>query len=234
MSCGHEYIPSNIDGYEVCKLCKTYHSISPQDPRSMYTNGYWAGKHSSIWEQVWNVDMEIRNGVCKNRFVLDRITSNRESALEIGCAPGRLLYWLTYAARFKTIVGIDPGPPDDIRAAGCFTGPLYTGLFPEITRDWLANSFDLIAATDVFEHTPFPEEFLAECRRLLRPEGQLLLMLPLSDELPSGSQMFAPEEHVFLHSRENIIGMLKTHGLINTQFSTWTIGHDLISSRKES
>lgn len=233
MACGHEYAPCLVDGYEMCKICKTYHSLSAADPRELYSNDYWSGKHSSIWEQVWNVDMEQINGVCKNRFVLDRIESNRESCLDIGCAPGRLLYWLTYAARFKEVIGIDPGPPENIRLAGCFHGTLLTGLFPEITKDLPKNKFDLITGLDVFEHTPFPEEFLEECHRLLKPGGQLLLMLPLADGLLGGSNMFAPQEHIFIHSKDNMIGMLKTRKFNNWKFSRWTEGHDLVSSRKE-
>ena len=40
------------------------------------------------------------------------------------------------------------------------------------------NSFDVIAASDVIEHTPRPEVFLATCRELLAPGGMLFLATP--------------------------------------------------------
>ena len=38
-----------------------------------------------------------------------------------------------------------------------------------------AGSYDFVVSTQVLEHVQFPTQYLQECRRLLRPSGQLLL-----------------------------------------------------------
>lgn len=40
------------------------------------------------------------------------------------------------------------------------------------------NAFDAILCTEVFEHIPFPNETIAEFRRLLKPGGKLILTAP--------------------------------------------------------
>jgi SAM-dependent methyltransferase len=200
----------------------------------LYKPGYreQVGKQSSIWEQVWNVDMHAEGGVSKNHFVLDRIASTRGAALEIGCSPGRLLYWLTWAARFERVVGIDPDDPAAIRSIGCFQGELLTGLFPAAAWTLAEKSFDLIVGLDVFEHSHEPEAFLSECFRLLRPNGQLMLMLPLADGLETNSPFFNPVEHAYIHSRRNMDSMLNDAGLSSGVHSRWARGHEFVSSMK--
>lgn len=233
MSCLHEFEPSPVPHYERCSQCGTYRSTAADDPALVYDSLYWMGLRPTIWEQCWNVDMHLEGGVSKNRFVLDRIEVARGAALDVGCAPGRLLFWLQHAARFRRVVGIDPSAtPEQIRAAGCFDGELLSGFFPAAAAGLEDASFDFISALDVFEHVPDPDGFLRECARLLKPGGQLLLMLPLADGLPAGSRFFDAAEHVYLHSIAHVRMMLDDAGFEAATRDRWAVGHDSVSARK--
>lgn len=230
--CRHKFAVSAVKDYDLCASCGTYKS------RSFCQQGdYWASGHSSVWEQAWNVDMHTENGVSKNRFVLDRIESDRGVALEIGCAPGRLLYWLKHAARFKSVVGIEPDEKshEAIRQIGCFDGPLLGGLFPGtpgLASVASGKTFDYVVALDVFEHCDEPERFLTECHRLMTTGGQLFLMLPLADRTPPGSMSFKASEHVYLHSLANASLLLGAAGFGRIKCDRWVEGHDTLSAHK--
>lgn len=43
--------------------------------------------------------------------------------------------------------------------------------------------FDAVKATEVFEHVPDPAQGLAECRRVLRPGGRLVLSIPFLERI---------------------------------------------------
>lgn len=232
MSCEHRLIPCSIPvGYSLCDDCGTF--VSDKPATDIYDESYWKrAEHDGLWKQAWNVDMHTENGVSKNRFVLDMIQTERNDVLDIGCAPGRLLYWLKWAADFNRIVGVTTDEVEAVRRIGCFDGELISNLFPVATTLQPERSFDLIIALDVFEHVLDPRGFLQECFRLLRKEGQLILMLPLADDLPLDSRFFNPPEHVFIHSRRHMAQLIDDAGLVKLRFGRWTIGHETVSARK--
>ena len=236
MACEHHYVHSNHEGYLLCGFCRTYRSLLAVPPEDLYTEDYWthAEGHSTLKEQAYNVDEFIINGSSKAQYVLDRIeVENRGAALEIGCAPGRLLLLLKGIGGFRNVIGIEANRAyeKDIREIGCFGGDLLFGIFPDVTPQGWGGRFDYITAIDVFEHSWDPEAFLEECARLLKPGGQLFLMLPLaSKELEE--RFFEAKEHVFIHSRPNLLVMLTEAGFSGFKAGNWTNGHDSISARR--
>ncbi len=248
-ACKHTYTPDSIHAnYETCRGCGTSHSTVAPTPELIYTADYWSHSknHSTLQEQVFNVESHLENGISKNQFVLNLIdVEDRAAALEIGCAPGSLLKRLKFDAGFNAVSGIEVCAEweNELR---CITDSplskrnwlhLHFGLFPHVTRDFVnwINFFDLIVSCDCLEHSHEPEEFLAECARLLKPGGQLILMLPLiSPNYEMPERMWNSEEHVFLHSVENISAMLYDAGFSVTgrEWHQWTAGHECASARK--
>lgn len=237
MHCTHTFILSNKQNYEVCTDCGTYHSLIAPPPEQIYSKDYWSEKHghSSIEEQVFNVEEHTEDGISKNQFVQDRITVvDRSVALEIGCAPGCLLKRLEVIG-FEKVIGIevDTAYSRSIVDNAGDNCDIHFGYFPAITKKWFDDkSFSLIIGLDIFEHSHEPEEFLRECHRLLKPNGQLLLMLPLrttDESLPE--RFFDSIEHVFLHTDANLTLMLATVGFEDIEMDRWTAGHDMVSAR---
>lgn len=238
MACLHEWHVSEQDAYDVCGFCGTYRSRVAPHPGELYGADYWTPErmHSTMPEQVYNVDGHRENGLTKNEFVLNHIeVGSRAAAIEIGCAPGRLLLQLRGMAGFAQVIGVEAHPSfeKDIRQIGAFGGPLIFGLFPMATSSLPDESFSLVVALDVCEHSHEPEAFLAECSRLLEPEGQVLLMMPLIDRsVEMTGRMFHPREHVYMHSARNMAAMLADVGFTQIAFDRWCPGHELMSGRK--
>ena len=126
--------------------------------------------------------------------------------LDVGCGNGQFL--ATAAAVGWNATGIDfdeqavaaarrlPG----VRAE---VGDLMDQAFP-------AAAFDAIVLNNVIEHVPDPVATFAECARLLRPGGRLVMITPNLDAL--GHRAFGPDWrglepprhlHVFRWSRRN-------------------------------
>lgn len=236
--CCHIYYPAKgHDGYEMCIGCGTYHSLTAPPPEDVYTSDYWTHEkgHSTLAEQVYNCETHEEGGVSKNQYVLNLIdVTERTYALDIGCAPGSLLRRLREDAGFRHVFGVEMQPEyeDALREIGR-PSVLEFGVFPGCTMRHDGDRFSLIVACDVFEHSHEPWPFLLECARLLKQGGQLILMLPLvvpGSEVPE--RMFAPEEHVFIHSFSNVYALLDQAGFGDMQMSRWCPGHEVLVVRK--
>jgi SAM-dependent methyltransferase len=104
--------------------------------------------------------MALRNAI--ERLIADAHLDHGSVVLDLGCAdrPYRDLF----SPRVQYVGADLPGNDDaDIDIAPDGTVPS-----PDAT-------YDLILSTQVLEHVEQPERYLAECRRLLKPTGRLLL-----------------------------------------------------------
>ena len=243
-ACLHDFVPSERELYDVCVSCGTFYSTVAPLAAEVYTQDYWTPErgHSTLEEQVHNCEKHLEGGTSKNDFLLKRIAvQDRDGALEIGCAPGALIRRLSDVG-FHDVRGIDPCLPDsyEIMPGGRSSIGVINGIFPAIADTRLRShpisdaraQFSLIVASDVFEHSHEPEAFLLECARLLKPGGQLLMMLPLVGLGDIPERMFNPQEHVYLHSADNLTAMLADAGFHSTAYDRWCAGHDTVSARR--
>ena len=241
-ACKHTFSvkDSTVPAYEVCTLCGTYHSLQALPPKEIYDKDYWSEKwgHGSIKDQNYNVEKHLENGISKNEFVMKLITDAEQlSVLEIACSPGSLLKRL-HEVGYLGVNGIevDPAYEKDIREMAHYSNiGLEFGYFPEVTKNHEASTKTLIVGLDILEHSHEPEAFLAECARLLKPGGQLLLMLPMVGTFlaePMPMRFFHPVEHVYIHSVKNMAGLLEDAGFANPVMDCWTPGHETITAIK--
>ena len=91
--------------------------------------------------------------------------------LEIGAARGDFLELMRQ--RGWDVAGIEPSTD----AENPYELPIHRGSFPD-TSPFDSDTFDVITAWAVFEHLHDPAGAFAECARLLRPGGLLLLQVP--------------------------------------------------------
>jgi len=92
--------------------------------------------------------------------------------LEIGCGNGSFLRKIKPLG-FKELCGIEPSQ-EAVDNAGELKPWIKTGMFgPGI---YPSNHFDMICAFQVFDHISRPNEFLSQCREILRPGGIALFI----------------------------------------------------------
>lgn len=141
------------------------------------------------------------------------------SILDVGCGGGMLLRELR-AIGFRSLTGID--------------AYIQKSFSPErgiqIRKSDLAaaaGSFDLVMLHHSLEHMPNQEEQLREVVRLMKPDGQCLIRVPLADSLAWSRygtewvQLDAPR-HFYLHTRRSL------------QIVALRAGLDLVSMRDDS
>lgn len=232
MPCVHSFVASKHPDYERCEKCGSYHSTLTIDRAAIYRDEYWSGKRglSTIDEQIHNVSVHVESGATKVEFVLARLNPpDAESVIEIGCAPGILLGQLS--KRFNKAIGleVDMGYAADILRIGDHGFDLFFGMFPDSTKHFCDESASCIIGLDIIEHVDDPVAFLAECHRLLKPNGQLFLMTPFADTMPD--RMFHPE-HVWLFSQDHLDELLSSQSFGHRKYDAWCPGHETVSAIK--
>jgi 2-polyprenyl-3-methyl-5-hydroxy-6-metoxy-1,4-benzoquinol methylase len=147
-----------------------------------------------------------------------RISTKTVEILDVGCGNGRLLQKMNTVG-FKNLIGIDPFIETDI---------LYQSGVKIIKTDvcGLLNSnyktFELIMLHHSFEHMNNPRETLDQLYKLLNPDGQLLIRIPVSDSFAwrkygvNWFQLDAPR-HFFLHTTKSIALLAKDCGFMLEQ-----------------
>lgn len=237
MPCVHSFVASKHPDYERCQRCGTHHSTLTIDRGAIYRDSYWSAKHehSTLSEQVYNVSVHKENGATKNEFVLARLNPpDFELVIEIGCAPGALLGELSKRFNYVTGLEVDEGYEKDIRLiwnpSTESVMSLIFGMFPESSNMLIDESASCIIGLDIIEHADDPVPFLAECHRLLKSSGQLLLMTPFAqDTMPD--RTFHPE-HVWLFSQDHLDELLLSQGFGHRKYDAWCPGHETVSAIK--
>lgn len=154
--------------------------------------------------------------VARERLVLaqlDRHSLAPGSALDLGCGNGRLLVAL--ADRGSRLAGVDAYADSLERARA--RAPGATLLQADVANVPLeTGTFDLVTALDVLEHVA-PAAFLGEARRLLAPNGHLLLSVPAFRSLWSRRDEAAG--HRKRYQRADLAAELGAHGFAMLSFT---------------
>ena len=118
-----------------------------------------------------------RFGVWLSSQALKRALGNRKDldALDLGCGyHARLLRALRTNLRSGLGVDVQISPEAKLEAGMTYLESTIEQAFAQIPD----NSFDMILMISVLEHLWNPAEALASCRRILRPDGLLLVNVP--------------------------------------------------------
>ncbi|MBR9988232.1 MAG: class I SAM-dependent methyltransferase [Gemmatimonadetes bacterium] len=150
---------------------------------------------------------------------LPAVTAGR--LLDVGCGNG------VFAARMRSlgwdVMCVEPDPRAATAARGAFGLTVHSGTLESAALP--SGSFDAIALGHVIEHVPDPIATLAECRRLLKPGGQLVAVTPNIRSL--GRRMFGRHwmhwdvpRHRYLFSPDSLVEVARRAGLRTVQART--------------
>lgn len=124
-----------------------------------------------------------------NRYELTcRMAPGGDSLLDIGCGDGELL--LLLRNKYRELWGIDISKPRIDRILQRIETENYSNVHMKLGDvdqriSFEDESFDTVTAVAVLEHIFNPYHVMRECRRLLRQDGTLIVMVPNVAYLPN-------------------------------------------------
>ncbi len=98
-----------------------------------------------------------------------------DTILDIGCGTGTFLSLITAKSSNATISGIDLSPEMIKAAKGKLGGTVDLRVGDSEELPWAESSFDVVLSTQSFHHYPNPGKVLAEMKRVLKPNGHLII-----------------------------------------------------------
>ncbi len=110
--------------------------------------------------------------------ILDLLDDTPASALEVGCATGKMLATLQ-GSGVQRLVGVEyVDVIADQARKRCPDAHIFAGSIDDITDEQLGGNFDLIIASMVLEHLIDPWATISRLKGLLREGGQIIGTLP--------------------------------------------------------
>ncbi|MDR2745641.1 MAG: class I SAM-dependent methyltransferase [Desulfovibrio sp.] len=232
--CGNRELLPWGGGYLRCPHCETLTdaaSLTGDEGRKesgLYGEDYWTGKMAAAYaemgcsslDEVLILHYHERAAHWLSHIVRHVLPPAR--IFEMGCGMGTLVRWLCdlgYAA-----VGTEMSPAWRRRLR---EKPGIRAMSPAaFARVFRGVNFDCAILMDVLEHLSDPLAELKKIRKLLKPEGLLILQLP---EYPAGAsygelaghaflRMLLPGEHVFLYSRAALTRLLHRFGFTHVKW----------------
>lgn len=152
-------------------------------------------------------------GVTKRRKSIEKFTGKKGGRiLDVGCATGVFLKEMQYHG--WDAYGVEPS----VYAAGVAVDQLGLNIFNGYLDEtkFEEHFFDVITLWDVFEHLPDPVETLKLIKRILKPDGTLVITMPNTDswERKIFKQYWAGWDvprHYHIFSEKAIEHLLKAH-----------------------
>lgn len=117
-----------------------------------------------------------RDSLDASVFYLDAKPGGR--LLEVGCGSGAVLQSMQKKGWQVSGLDFDQAAVDNAKAKGL---EVYHGQLAD--QAFADETFDAVVMSHVVEHLPSPFEVLAECRRILKRDGVLVLLTPNADSM---------------------------------------------------
>jgi 2-polyprenyl-3-methyl-5-hydroxy-6-metoxy-1,4-benzoquinol methylase len=213
--------------YFKCSSCGCLQIITPPEDLSRYypSGNYYSYQSAvvpksktdklknvlrySLFNAYWHLNVPLqRLPYVRNFSWLNSLQKIAKTAaiLDVGCGSGHLLQQMSIWG-FKNLTGIDPFIESDIT---------YTSGAKILKSDVFnhVGVYDLIMLHHAFEHMDNPCGVLRQLHKLLSPEGELLIRIPVSDSFAwrkygvNWFQLDAPR-HFFLHTTKSMALLAK-------------------------
>jgi SAM-dependent methyltransferase len=142
-------------------------------------------------------------------------------AEKLGTCSGRILDVGCGMQPYRPLIGPGMSEYIGLDQAGPLAAPSVIGSAESLPFE--AESFDVVVATQVFEHLPHPQTAVGEAARVLRPGGRLIITVP--GVWPTHE---APHDY-WRFTRHGLVELIQCHGLrceeLRSLGGTWaTIG----------
>lgn len=198
-----------------CGVVTVRPQLSNEEIEQYYPQDYisYPGPIENEKSTLKRIDRQF--GVFKRRKKIERHTKKKGGKiLDVGCATGVFLKEMQNHG--WDAFGVEPS----VYAAGVAADQLglnvFNGYLDE--AEFQEHFFDVITLWDVFEHLPDPVETLQIIKRILKPDGSLVITMPNTDswECKIFNQYWAGWDvprHFHIFSEKAIESLLKAQGM---------------------
>jgi len=131
--------------------------------------------------------------------------------VELGCGAGNLLNLLAGRLDCELAVGVEPS--ERLASAASGVGLSNVQIYHAFAEDYAEGAeacFDLCLSVNVAEHALDPAAFLAVCRKLISPEGIVIVVCP-DGEQPGSELLFY--DHISSFTRRSLAVFAQKSGL---------------------
>jgi 2-polyprenyl-3-methyl-5-hydroxy-6-metoxy-1,4-benzoquinol methylase len=232
------YTHSKLDQTEQVGLLKQIYRLMKRGYLAAKYN-YQIGSGSFIIKSIGKLLYLFpirRNGTDEDVRFLHAVPQGR--LLDVGCGSGEWL--ISMRKRGWRVEGVD-FDENAIKVARQMGLEICRGSLEQ--QNFPANSFDAVTLNHVIEHVPDPIQTLAECGRILKPGGKLVLCTPNS--LSLGHKIFKqhwrglePPRHLHIFSTQAIVRLLELSGFkhisVKPQVSFFVIYKSLLLQWEET
>jgi SAM-dependent methyltransferase len=217
--------------YHFCPECRVIFQYPPPPPDAMLSYADTEYKDGLYRDYVEAREMKLVHFRYRLEQLLPRVRCGR--LLDIGCSCG---YFMEVAAeRGFEVEGLEFSRAA-IAAADASVRPRIS--CSSVDAFDSSRSYDLISAFDLIEHVPQPQDFLRKIRRLLAPQGWLVMTTPdaghfLRHVMAANWPMLQPMQHLTIFSRHAMRLALEEAGFGDIRFerATKTITYDYLTDQ---
>lgn len=147
------------------------------------------------------------------RYVYALPYTKNKTVLDIACGTGYGIGLLRPNARFVTGVDVDPVAANEARAECGANAAVLLG--DGLGLPFADESFDIVTSFETLEHLHERNKFLAELRRVLRPDGILLLSTPNAKYTMPVNGKPANEFHIHEYTPDELRAELGTQFIVD-------------------
>ena len=213
--------------YRSCAACSTIY-MSPRPSEAVMSSYYAASENYAHWASaIFPASEAVRRakihepwferilGICRRHDV------PTGTLIEVGPGFGTFCAVAIESGRFEKVLAVEPTP--DLAGACRQRGiNIVESRIEDAARD--LPPADVVCAFEVIEHLFEPARFVAQCARLVRPGGLLVLSCPnglgfdIATLGPVSSAVDA--EHVNLFNPSALSGLVERHGFTTLDVTT--------------
>lgn len=159
-----------------------------------------------------------------------------DTVLDVGCGTGVLLSLITSRSSNATVSGIDLSSEMIKVAKGKLDEKADLRVGDSEELPWAESSFDVVLSTQSFHHYPNPAKVLAEIKRVLKPNGHLIITDVWSPtpvrQIMNLLMRFDKDGDVRVYSEKEICRLVEGSGFKSIEWGVINSGAFILSAIK--
>ncbi len=156
------------------------------------------------------------------QYILSLVPKEAETILDVGSGSA----WVAkrFAKENKTIVSFDISRKNVSKALEAYKSENHLGVVGDAMQaPFKDNSFDCVIASEIIEHTPKPDKFLAEAFRIVKPGGSLIISCPYKEKIRYNlcvhcNRLTPQNAHLHSFDENKLLDLCDKHNLKNAKY----------------